>query len=208
MSEPFVVGISWRTAPVAIREKLAFRDEEIATALRTLVGAHGVAEALLISTCNRVEVYGVAKPGADAAAGVRAFFAQRRARRRRRALRSSRQRRDPPRVSRGIRAGFARARRGADPRAAEGRVRASRRRGDVGPGLGALRSSGRSVSPSACAPRPRSRAVRRTCRPSRSSWRCACSAISRASACSSSAPVRCRRSRRAICTRRAPRSWS
>ena len=71
----FVVGISWRTAPVAVREKLAFRDEELHATLRELVESQPVAEALLVSTCNRVEVYGVARAGADATAPVRAFLA-------------------------------------------------------------------------------------------------------------------------------------
>jgi glutamyl-tRNA reductase len=66
--ELFVVGISWRTAPVAIREKLAFRDEEVPDALRALVARPDVAEAMLISTCNRVEVYGVTRGSAEAAA--------------------------------------------------------------------------------------------------------------------------------------------
>ena len=39
MSELFVVGISWRTAPVAVREKLAFREEEVPGVLRGLTGA-------------------------------------------------------------------------------------------------------------------------------------------------------------------------
>ena len=65
--ELFVVGVSWRTAPVAIREKLAFRDEEVPDALRALVDRPDVAEAMLISTCNRVEVYGVSRGSADAA---------------------------------------------------------------------------------------------------------------------------------------------
>lgn len=78
MSELFVVGISWRTAPVAVREKLAFREEELAPTLSALTSALPVAEALLVSTCNRVEVYGVAKPGADATGPVRAFLAQQR----------------------------------------------------------------------------------------------------------------------------------
>jgi glutamyl-tRNA reductase len=80
VSELFVVGISWRTAPVAVREKLAFRDEEIDGALRALVADRGssVAEALLVSTCNRVEVYGVAKPGSDATGPVRRFLAEQR----------------------------------------------------------------------------------------------------------------------------------
>jgi len=76
MSELFVVGISWRTAKVAVREKLAFREEEIAEALRTMTASLPVAETLLISTCNRVEVYGVAAPGHDTAPAVREFLAK------------------------------------------------------------------------------------------------------------------------------------
>jgi glutamyl-tRNA reductase len=78
MSELFVVGISWRTAPVAVREKLAFREDELAKTLETMTGQLPVAEALLISTCNRVEVYGVAQPGHDPTAAVRAFLADQR----------------------------------------------------------------------------------------------------------------------------------
>jgi len=78
MSELFVVGISWRTAPVAVREKLAFRDEELTPTLRAMTSELPVAEALLVSTCNRVEVYGVAKAGADATGPVRTFLATQR----------------------------------------------------------------------------------------------------------------------------------
>jgi glutamyl-tRNA reductase len=78
VSELFVVGISWRTAPVAIREQLAFRDEELVPALRAMTSELPVAEALLVSTCNRVEVYGVSKPGADPTGPVRAFLAAQR----------------------------------------------------------------------------------------------------------------------------------
>ena len=78
MSELFVVGISWRTAPVAVREKLAFRDDELGGALQAMTSELPVAEALLVSTCNRVEVYGVARPGADATGPVRTFLAAQR----------------------------------------------------------------------------------------------------------------------------------
>jgi glutamyl-tRNA reductase len=78
VTELFVVGISWRTAPVAVREKLAFRDEELIGTLQAMTGGLPVAEALLVSTCNRVEVYGVAKSGADATGPVRTFLATRR----------------------------------------------------------------------------------------------------------------------------------
>lgn len=76
MSELFVVGISWRTAPVAVREKLAFRDEELVGTLRGMTTALPVGEALLVSTCNRVEVYGVARAGHDATGDVRRYLAE------------------------------------------------------------------------------------------------------------------------------------
>jgi glutamyl-tRNA reductase len=77
VSEVFVVGISWRTAAVAVREKLAFREDELGDTLRLMkVQLPDVTEALLISTCNRVEIYGVAKPGADATGAVRKFIAE------------------------------------------------------------------------------------------------------------------------------------
>ncbi|HEY7210913.1 MAG TPA: glutamyl-tRNA reductase [Bryobacteraceae bacterium] len=50
-----LAGINHRTAPVELREKLAFRSDEIPTALQHLVES-GVKEALILSTCNRVEV--------------------------------------------------------------------------------------------------------------------------------------------------------
>lgn len=78
MTELFVVGISWRTAPVAVREKLAFREEELTGTLQAMTAGLPVAEALLVSTCNRVEVYGVARPGSDATGPVRAFLAAQR----------------------------------------------------------------------------------------------------------------------------------
>lgn len=76
MPELFVVGISWRTAPVAVREKLAFRDDEIAGAVEALVrtGSGDVREAMLVSTCNRVEVYGVGDTAAAAAQATRRFL--------------------------------------------------------------------------------------------------------------------------------------
>jgi glutamyl-tRNA reductase len=76
--ELFVVGISWRTAPVSVREKLAFRDEEISSALDEIVASPNVEEALVLSTCNRVEIYGaVSRTGTSAAvAEARAFLAR------------------------------------------------------------------------------------------------------------------------------------
>lgn len=50
-----LAGVNHRTAPVHVREKLAFREEEIPAALLR-AQASGAKEALILSTCNRVEV--------------------------------------------------------------------------------------------------------------------------------------------------------
>jgi glutamyl-tRNA reductase len=80
--ELFVIGVSWRTAPVAVREKLAFRDDEMAGALAQLIDSPSIAEAVILSTCNRVEIYGSLAPSAptsalaSAAAEARSFLAR------------------------------------------------------------------------------------------------------------------------------------
>lgn len=50
-----LAGINHRTAPLHVREKLAFRAEEISSALGR-VQASGAKEAIVLSTCNRVEI--------------------------------------------------------------------------------------------------------------------------------------------------------
>lgn len=53
-----VVGLNHKTAPVEIREKLAFNSKEaIREALREIIKQKGISEAVIISTCNRVEIY-------------------------------------------------------------------------------------------------------------------------------------------------------
>ena len=54
-----VVGLSHKTAPVEIREKLAVPESRMGEALTRLTSYSGVKEGLLLSTCNRVEVYSV-----------------------------------------------------------------------------------------------------------------------------------------------------
>lgn len=51
-----LVGLNHKTAPVAVRERLAFTDEACAEGLRMLVDGEIVNEGLIVSTCNRVEV--------------------------------------------------------------------------------------------------------------------------------------------------------
>jgi glutamyl-tRNA reductase len=52
-----VVGVSHRTAPVAVREALAFPKDTMREALLRLRADAGAGEVMILSTCNRVEVY-------------------------------------------------------------------------------------------------------------------------------------------------------
>jgi glutamyl-tRNA reductase len=52
-----ILGINHKTAPVALREKVAFSEDRLVAALSALREEMGVAEALILSTCNRTEVY-------------------------------------------------------------------------------------------------------------------------------------------------------
>ena len=56
MSDIVLVGINHNTAPVELRECIAFSKEESATAVQTLLRHPDLNEVMLFSTCNRVEV--------------------------------------------------------------------------------------------------------------------------------------------------------
>ena len=58
-----VVGLTHRTAGVDVRETYAVARDSVPDACRRLVGLREVAEAVLVSTCNRVEVYAVPADG-------------------------------------------------------------------------------------------------------------------------------------------------
>ncbi len=51
------LGINHKTAPVEVREQLAFAPEQLPEALRELQGCTGIREAVILSTCNRTELY-------------------------------------------------------------------------------------------------------------------------------------------------------
>ncbi len=60
------VGLNHRTAPVAVRERVAFPPERLGEALTELARLPGVEEAAILSTCNRTELYcGLAAGGAE-----------------------------------------------------------------------------------------------------------------------------------------------
>lgn len=51
-----LVGLSHKTAPVEVRERLAFDADRLSEALRSLRSYEGISEAMILSTCNRVEI--------------------------------------------------------------------------------------------------------------------------------------------------------
>ena len=54
--EILVVGLNHRTAPVEVREKVAFDYSSLGEALKRLHSHPGIKEGVILSTCNRVEV--------------------------------------------------------------------------------------------------------------------------------------------------------
>ncbi len=74
-SQLFVIGVSWRTAPVALRERLAFRSDDVPAALADLLSSPTIDEAVIMSTCNRVEIYG-ATPRTAPASTINAATAE------------------------------------------------------------------------------------------------------------------------------------
>jgi glutamyl-tRNA reductase len=55
--EVFLVGLSHKSAPIEVRERVALSGDALRDAVAGLKGMDGVAEAMVVSTCNRVEVY-------------------------------------------------------------------------------------------------------------------------------------------------------
>ena len=54
------VGLNYKSAPVEIREKLSFNEAELALAMKALKNKKSILENVIISTCNRTEIYAVA----------------------------------------------------------------------------------------------------------------------------------------------------
>ena len=55
-----VLGVSFRTAPLSLRERLAVGEDRVAQDLEALMKNAGLKEGVLLSTCNRVELIATA----------------------------------------------------------------------------------------------------------------------------------------------------
>src|SRR6202167_583809 len=70
-----LVGVNHKTAPIALRERIAISREDLPEATRALAAVPGVSECMIVSTCNRVElVAAVESPGADLTGFLHSYF--------------------------------------------------------------------------------------------------------------------------------------
>ena len=70
-----ITGLSHKTAPVEVRERLAFGEHVLPKALTSLCERPGVREGMILSTCNRVEIAIAIDDGADAHSHLHDLFA-------------------------------------------------------------------------------------------------------------------------------------
>ena len=76
MNEIVLIGINHKTAPVELRECIAFTEDESASALRALADKPDIKEVLVFSTCNRVEVLVVTANKAGAVDATKEYIAE------------------------------------------------------------------------------------------------------------------------------------
>ena len=71
-----VVGLSHKSAPIEVREKLNFPEDTIPAALGKLMSYEGIRESLIISTCNRVEIYASVQESATGVDRIKQFISE------------------------------------------------------------------------------------------------------------------------------------
>jgi len=69
-----VVGLSHRTAPVEVREKLSIPDQSIKESLKALKAFSDVLEVSILSTCNRLEIYALVKDKNTGISSIKEFI--------------------------------------------------------------------------------------------------------------------------------------
>jgi glutamyl-tRNA reductase len=70
-----LIGVNHKTAPIELRERIAIAREELPETTRTLAAVPGVAECMIVSTCNRVEILAALEsPDVDVASFLHRHF--------------------------------------------------------------------------------------------------------------------------------------
>ena len=77
MFDIVLIGLNHKTAPVEVRECLAFSDADTEAALSTLPDHSSIAEMVMWSTCNRIEILMAARNREQAVSAAKAFLSQR-----------------------------------------------------------------------------------------------------------------------------------
>ncbi|ABA90299.1 glutamyl-tRNA reductase [Syntrophotalea carbinolica DSM 2380] len=71
-----VIGLSHKTAPVELRERISFSSDDPGGVLRAITALPGISEGMILSTCNRVEVYAASGDPAGGCACLQRFMAE------------------------------------------------------------------------------------------------------------------------------------
>ena len=71
-----VVGLSHKTAPVDVREKITFPADGIDVPLKMVKEIPACYESMILSTCNRVEIYAAVKDADKAAGGIKKYISE------------------------------------------------------------------------------------------------------------------------------------
>src|ERR687888_892415 len=79
--EIVIVGMNHRSAPIEVRESVAFENAYVRDALGRLSTYPSIQESVILSTCNRVEVVAVASDAVSGFEEIKSFFAQQKAHR-------------------------------------------------------------------------------------------------------------------------------
>src|SRR3972149_10538702 len=74
--ELIVIGLNHKTAPIEVRERLAFQEGEIGTALSEATSLPSVKEGMILSTCNRVEIFAAAREADKAVHDLKDFLSR------------------------------------------------------------------------------------------------------------------------------------
>ena len=74
--ELIVIGLNHKTAPIEIRERLAFQEGEMGTALSVATSLPSVKEGMILSTCNRVEIFAAAREADKAVHDLKDFLSR------------------------------------------------------------------------------------------------------------------------------------
>lgn len=76
MIEIIVVGLNHKTAPIEIRERLSFHESELKNALLQINSLPSIKENIILSTCNRVEIYATSQNPVEAFEELKGFLSQ------------------------------------------------------------------------------------------------------------------------------------